>query len=295
MGHWFRSEGLFAASRQSPGQKSKVHTNTLEMELDHDSGQMEGRCLKGQFAGRALSSLSNEELLQLLEELRATDPQGAFLIEVRLSSPSQERRGRTSSNRTTQPTVVTMALLAVAAFLLFIFRQRIGLHMGPLFGSKGPFRTSRKSPGQKSEVCTDALKMELDHDSGHMDGRCLKGQFAGKALSSLSQDELLQLLNELRNSDPKGALLVEACLDRRSQDWRGRRSGGEAREEPRQPRGRMTSKEAYDVLGLEEGAREEEIRAAHRRLMMKLHPDQGGSTYLASRINEAKEVLVRHN
>ena len=294
MGHWFRSEGLFAASRQTPGQKSKVHTDTLEMELDHDSGHMEGRCLKGQFAGRVLSSLSHDELVQLLEELRATDPQGAFLIEVRLSSPAQDWRGQTSSNRTTQPTVVPMALLAVAAFLLFIFRQRIGLHMGPLLGSKGPFRTLRKSPGQKSEVCTDALKMELDHDSGHMDGRCLKGQFAGKALSSLSQDELLQLLNELRNSDPKGALLVEACLDRRSQDWRGWRSGGEAREEPTQPRGRMTSEEAYDVLGLEEGAREEEIRAAHRRLMMKLHPDQGGSTYLASRINEAKEILVRH-
>jgi len=295
MGHWFRSEGLFAASRQSPGQKSKVHTNTLEMELDHDSGQMEGRCLKGQFAGRALSSLSNEELLQLLEELRTTDPQGAFLIEVRLSSPSQDWRGRT--NRTTQPTVVTMALLAVAAFLLFIFRQRISLNMGPLFGSNGPFRTSRKSPGQKSEVYTEALKMELDHDSGHMEGRCLKGQFAGKALSSLSQEELLQLLIELRDSDPQGALLVEAYLDRRSQHWRSRRSEGDARERrhPRGPRGRMTSKEAYDVLGLEEGAREEDIRAAHRRLMMKLHPDQGGSTYLASRINEAKEVLVRHN
>ena len=138
--------------------------------------------------------------------------------------------------------------------------------------------------------------MELDHDSGHMEGRCLKGQFAGKALSSLSQEELLQLLNELRDSDPQGGILVEAYLDRRSQHWRSRRSDGDAREprRPRGPRGRMTSKEAYDVLGLEEGAREEDIRAAHRRLMMKLHPDQGGSTYLASRINEAKEILVRH-
>ena len=137
--------------------------------------------------------------------------------------------------------------------------------------------------------------MELDHDSGRMEGRCLKGQFAGRALSSLSHNELLQLLEELRATDLQGALLIEAYLDRRLHGCRDRRSDDASRGEPRQPRGpggRMTSKEAYDVLGLETGAGEEAIRAAHRRLMMKLHPDQGGSTYLASRINEAKEVLL---
>lgn len=135
--------------------------------------------------------------------------------------------------------------------------------------------------------------MELDHDTGSMDGRCLKGKFAGRTLSSLSEEELIQLLEELRATDEQGALLLEAYFDRRSQDWRDRKSEGRAREEPRPGTGgRMSAKEAYAVLGLGAGASEEEIRAAHRKLMMKLHPDQGGSTYLAARINEAKEVLL---
>src|SRR5262245_28274263 len=131
--------------------------------------------------------------------------------------------------------------------------------------------------------------MVLDHDSGNMDGRCLRGQFAGRELSSLRNTEVLQLLEEIRATDSQGALLLEAYLDRRCPKWRDR-SAGDPREDPRQSR--MSRKQAYDVLDLKPGATEAEIRAAHRRLMMKLHPDQGGSTYLASRVNEAKDVLL---
>ena len=167
--------------------------------------------------------------------------------------------------------------------------------MKPWFGSADFFGASRKSPGQKSQVHTYALEMELDHDSGRMDGRCLKGQLSGRALSSLSDDELLRLLEELRATDSQGALLLEGYLDRRSRDWRQRHSDRSTEEQskpPRGPRGRMPAEEAYDVLGLEAGASDEKIRATHRRLMMKLHPDQGGSNYLAARINEAKEILL---
>jgi DnaJ domain len=199
-----------------------------------------------------------------------------------------------------------VAVLLVAAFLLvrgalplaiplalFGFAL-LGLPLGSWFGSSGPFGSSRKSPGQKSEVRTDALEMELDHDSGRMEGRCLKGQFAGRTLSSLSDGELLLLLAELRGADAQGAALIEAYLDRRAQGWREQGADDAAKEQakPRRARIRMAPDEAYAVLGLRKGASEEEVRAAHRKLMMKLHPDQGGSTYLAARINEAKDVLL---
>jgi len=198
-----------------------------------------------------------------------------------------------------------IALLAVAALLmargalpiaipLAVFGLALlGLSVGSWFGFGGSLGGgSRKTPGQTSAVRTEGLEMELDHDSGGMDGRCLKGSFAGRVLSSLSDGELLQLLAELRANDQQGALLLEAYLDRRSPDWRDRDQGGTAREERRPGGGRMSAKEAYDVLGLPPDATDDDIRAAHRKLMMKVHPDQGGSDYLAARINEAKDLLL---
>lgn len=182
--------------------------------------------------------------------------------------------------------------IAFAAFLLLVFGHRLGLPIQSWVVTSGPFGAKRKSPGQKSGVRTAAMEMVLDHDSGRMEGRCLRGRFAGRELSALNESELLQLLDELRGADPQGAVLIEAYLDRRSRGWRERKT--ESRQNKKSPpRGAsMTANEAYDVLGLKPGAKEEQIKAAHRRLMMKFHPDQGGSTYLAARINEAKEVLL---
>jgi len=150
---------------------------------------------------------------------------------------------------------------------------------------RGPRR--RAATGQSTSVRTDWIEMELDHDSGEMRGRVLKGAQAGKALDALSKDDLLALYRDA-GGDSETARLLEAYLDRKlGPDWR------KAREEPRsRASSGMTRDEAYRVLGLQAGAGEDEIRAAHRKLMLQNHPDRGGSDYLASKINEAKDVLL---
>lgn len=147
-----------------------------------------------------------------------------------------------------------------------------------------------RSPGQSSGLETGWLRMELDHDSGALDGLVLKGDLAGRRLAELSQAELLRLLGELRLHDPESASVVEAYLDRLHPDWRARAGGDEAA--PTSSGGAMGRAEALSILGLQEGADEAAIRAAHRKLMLKLHPDQGGSTYLAAKINQAKDLLL---
>ena len=138
--------------------------------------------------------------------------------------------------------------------------------------------------------------MELDHDSGDMDGVVLVGRFEGRRLFEMSDDELLELAADVKD-DRESAELLEAYLDRRIADWRAGFEPDEGAGLGAAPgSGAMTQKEAYEILGLAAGASEAEIREAHRRLMKRMHPDAGGSTFLAGRINEAKTVLLsRHD
>jgi hypothetical protein len=150
--------------------------------------------------------------------------------------------------------------------------------------------SSGKTSGQTSTVMTEHLEMELDHDTGTTTGKVLKGMFAGRDLDSLKPAEVALLWHDCRFVDPQSAQLLEAYLERVHPTWRDDVARGERA--MRDHDGRMQPAEAYEILGLRPGATEEDIRRAHRDLMLKLHPDRGGSTYLAAQVNEAKDVLL---
>jgi hypothetical protein len=161
---------------------------------------------------------------------------------------------------------------------------------GALFGGGN----AQRSSGQASRVRSQFLDMTLDHDSGEMTGRILAGPDAGR---SLDEFDLPQLAAMIPNFDGESVALLESYLDRRFPAWRqhaqGNATGGQRRAAAT---GKMTNEEAYQILGLQPGSGRDEIGRAHRALMKKLHPDQGGSTYLAARVNEAKDTLLRtHN
>lgn len=159
------------------------------------------------------------------------------------------------------------------------------------FGPAGYSERANKSRGQVSRVRTAYLEMELDHDSGEMRGRIIAGRHQGVALAQLDVKTLAGLLSGY--DDDSRALLV-AYLDRRDPGW-SEHAQGPADAGRSAATGKMSEKEAYQILGLEPGASADAIAGAHRTLMKKFHPDQGGTTYLAARINEAKEILLRRH
>lgn len=144
------------------------------------------------------------------------------------------------------------------------------------------------SGGKVSEVETELLRMRLEHDSGAMSGQVRRGPYAGRRIEDLSEAELLTLWRQCVAEDEAGARLLETYLDRLRPDWRQAASGGATGA----PGDVMTREQAYAILDLAPGASDEDVKEAHRRLMMKLHPDHGGSTFLAAQINRAKELLL---
>ena len=158
-------------------------------------------------------------------------------------------------------------------------------------GIGGMFGGGQRSSGQSSRVRSAFLDMNLDHDSGELSGTIVAGQHAGRSLGEFNLAELLAMAPAL---DAESVALLESYLDRRFPAWRqdaqGNGTGGQRRAASG---GKMSAEEAYQILGLQPGAGRDDIARAHRALMKKLHPDQGGSTYLAARVNEAKDTLLR--
>ena len=194
-------------------------------------------------------------------------------------------------------------VLGMIGALLLLLRGRIGLAATvagmmanfagwrPTGAGSTPFRNvgGGARPGSASTARSAMVEMRLDHDSGAMTGRVLAGAYAGRAVETLSRPELVSLRQELMLDDPDGARLLEAYLDRRFAGWREADEG----ERQRRAGGAMSRREALEVLGLAEGAGAADIIRAHRTLMKKFHPDHGGSTTLAARVNQAKDVLMQ--
>ncbi|MGA7389781.1 MAG: DnaJ domain-containing protein [Pseudolabrys sp.] len=160
------------------------------------------------------------------------------------------------------------------------------------FGPAGFSARTQKSGGQTSRVRSAYFEMELDHDSGTMRGRILAGRHQGAELERLDVKTLAELLSEV---DEESRALLVAYLDRRDPGWSEHAQADAAAGRRASSSGKMSEEEAYQILGLQAGASTDAVSRAHRTLMKKLHPDQGGSTFLAARINEAKEILLRRH
>lgn len=208
-------------------------------------------------------------------------------------------------------------VLAALAVLFLAVTGKLGLAIGAgaflLPWAMQHLRASRSASGfaapgseggagggtRTSSIRTRFIHMKLDHASGELDGDIVDGPLVGHRLGELGRDELVELLVTYRRADHSSAQLLEAYLDRRHPEWRQQPgAGGDGREESGSDSadspgsGAMSREDALRVLGLEPGASEAEIKAAHHRLIAGLHPDKGGSSYLSAQVNRARDILL---
>ena len=194
--------------------------------------------------------------------------------------------------------IAGVALVAVGGFLTLRGWAVVGaplvafglgmLGMPYVAGMNFPGRGRKPPPGQVSRVNTKLFAMELDHDSGSMDGVVLSGARKGERLSSMSLGDVLSLAPLAQQMGDRSSALLQAYLDRVHPDWQEQTGGARAEVQ----HNGMSRTEAFIILGLAPGAGESEIKAAHRKLMKQHHPDRGGSAEHAARINAAKEMLI---
>lgn len=181
------------------------------------------------------------------------------------------------------------ALFALPALLPWFMRARSMARMAKTFSRM----TSGSGPrGETSDVETRFLRMTLDHDSGAMSGEVTDGPYAGRRIEDMTEPEIVDLLRTCWTEDQQSAQVLEAYLDRIHPGWRDHADAAGGTGEGARRSDIMDRAEALDILGLEDGASEADIKEAHKRLIAGSHPDHGGSTYLAAKINQAKDFLL---
>lgn len=216
------------------------------------------------------------------------------------------------STRQTQILFVIVAALLIVAVLVLLGRLPIHFIFAPIGAAAafvlrflptllrllpfwGMFKSRVAGAGgytsnQSSKIRTKFLAMELDHTSGDLDGQVLEGQFASQKLSSLNLEQLIVLYRECA-SDQESVQILEAYLDRSHPDWR-EQVGASSQHTDTNTESSMSRELALEILGLEGEPDKETVIKAHRSLMQKMHPDRGGSSYLAQKINAAKDFLL---
>ena len=203
-------------------------------------------------------------------------------------------------------------ILAVVLALFFVITGRLGWAVFALSAlipmllrARSVYRAARNfsrmagagqgaPTGQTSDVETRFLRMGLDHDTGDVWGEVIDGPYKGRRLDDMTVSEKLDLLRNCWTEDEASARVLEAYLDRVHPDWRdaSEDAGPQTGSAGATRSGAMTRAEALAVLGLSEGASRQDIKAAYQRIISGLHPDHGGSDYLAAQVNEAKDVLL---
>ncbi len=194
--------------------------------------------------------------------------------------------------------------LPVVMRLMPLLQRALASRPIPYSKRRSSASQSRPSSSNSSrrKVETHFLRVSLDEATGDMRGIVRRGSFRDRHLSELSVKQLRQLHEEYSRRDAESAALLAAYLDRthgdaqESRDGSAERepqdAGGERAKRRTKPGKGMTREEAYEILGLQNGADAQAVTDAHRRLMQKLHPDRGGSNYLAAKINQAKDLLL---
>ncbi|AQA19716.1 molecular chaperone DnaJ [Halioglobus japonicus] len=221
-----------------------------------------------------------------------------ILLKRAQAAPPHKRRGE-YIKLALGVAVVGVVILALAGKMHWIGVALTGLlvvlrQLGPTLIRFFPLLASRMGQaapsGQQSTVATDILSMQLDHDSGELHGEVLEGPYKGWRLADMQREQLDELMAYCQSRDPDSVQLLQGYLEQRFGSYEGA-ADQTANEEPTGPGG-LSRKEALAVLGLDESASDDDIVAAHRKLMQKLHPDRGGNDYLAAKINQAKDFLL---
>lgn len=193
------------------------------------------------------------------------------------------------------PSFILAPIMVAGTFFLrnlpLLFRL---LPLWNMFRTKTRTAYGDSGTQDSSTIRTRFLLMTLQHTSADMDGDVLEGKFKGQKLSELSLEELLGFAHECR-VDADSLQVLEAYLDRKHSHWRtgneefddNASAASKGAEEPA-----MSRSMALEILGLHEGVSKDEVVQAHRRLMQKMHPDRGGSDYLAKKINAARDFLL---